>query len=806
MDICDICHQKRSIKQCENCTSKLCKTCIIIHQKQKPCLTLKSRSNNEYKYENIPWCSRHKKIISGYCTNCCTVVCKVCITEENHSVIGQYQTVQNIKGELQSMAKDLDIKTKELEQYTKLCNEREVKLNSVRTEIEIEKDKWTDQIQIIKQSLISIIEDEMKEIQFSYQEKHSLLTKAKSCLALIPYEKTSLRAISTWLQLRGAIDEFDQISHRLLMSPMVVFHAGYKNTVDLSKQFGFLAVDQVTDEKVPTPNNEIDDLVSRFGAVKIETNQNDQNETQNSVNLPSEMQECGRSMINILYNLVCDADRTDLHKDEKLLLTKNTDKDINQLGQQAKCIFEHVLTLRKACVEKDIEIKRLSLQYLNWTNEENANERAAKAEYDARIQAKLDRITIFENEMDSVELKIKNLETEKETLVKDMASLDVKYYENIKKVRQQHQVTLEAKKIEITKLKKRIDEEKEKHTDLTKQILSLNDKIKLKDQEIHNLKIDNMNIQSRFSAYVDPIQRQLQEKQDIENRLKTLLKEKDKQIAMLQKEKENITSLQQEKNEKIAAMRKEKEELQTRLSSIAGDKLTKGNPAITDLGDPNRPMKIGEKYGELYDNEWTDAMECIDEVMEYYPTMIKKEVEEIVIRHLYRLLMCCYRQCVYLSKEQLTNIGKTISTVLYLDRESNDDDQTACPCYKEIALTRRLNAHKTVKYFLDNQILDEKMVLHEWEYEHRNEKLITSLLKTSFFKQCLHLCWFIAIQDPMMHLDEDVHEGTGFDKNIYKEFVQSGNTVRYIVWPALFLHKNGPLLYKGVVQAYWQQK
>jgi hypothetical protein len=52
-----------------------------------------------------------------------------------------------------------------------------------------------------------------------------------------------------------------------------------------------------------------------------------------------------------------------------------------------------------------------------------------------------------------------------------------------------------------------------------------------------------------------------------------------------------------------------------RLSSMAGDKLTKGNPAITDLGDPNRPMKIAEKYGELYDNEWTDAMDYSDDDM-----------------------------------------------------------------------------------------------------------------------------------------------------------------------------------------------
>lgn len=75
-----------------------------------------------------------------------------------------------------------------------------------------------------------------------------------------------------------------------------------------------------------------------------------------------------------------------------------------------------------------------------------------------------------------------------------------------------------------------------------------------------------------------------------------------------------------------------------RLSSVAGEKLTKGNPAITDLGDPDRQMKIGEKYGELYDNEWTDAMENIKTVKQYYHGLKDSEIEEIIIHHLHRLL------------------------------------------------------------------------------------------------------------------------------------------------------------------------
>ena len=75
---------------------------------------------------------------------------------------------------------------------------------------------------------------------------------------------------------------------------------------------------------------------------------------------------------------------------------------------------------------------------------------------------------------------------------------------------------------------------------------------------------------------------------------------------------------------------------------MAGDKLTKGNPTIADLGDPNRPMKIAEKYGELYDNEWTDAMDYLDDAMGIlFPAVGHPPFDEILVYHLHRLLMVC---------------------------------------------------------------------------------------------------------------------------------------------------------------------
>ena len=46
-----------------------------------------------------------------------------------------------------------------------------------------------------------------------------------------------------------------------------------------------------------------------------------------------------------------------------------------------------------------------------------------------------------------------------------------------------------------------------------------------------------------------------------------------------------------------------------RLSSFASKQLTEGNAAFTDLSDKNRPTKIGEKFGLIFDDEWSEVFE-----------------------------------------------------------------------------------------------------------------------------------------------------------------------------------------------------
>lgn len=47
---------------------------------------------------------------------------------------------------------------------------------------------------------------------------------------------------------------------------------------------------------------------------------------------------------------------------------------------------------------------------------------------------------------------------------------------------------------------------------------------------------------------------------------------------------------------------------------MAANRLRDNNPGITDLSDPNRPIKLGEKASEIYDNEWTNALENLEEL------------------------------------------------------------------------------------------------------------------------------------------------------------------------------------------------
>ncbi|VDI46966.1 Hypothetical predicted protein [Mytilus galloprovincialis] len=273
--------------------------------------------------------------------------------------------------------------------------------------------------------------------------------------------------------------------------------------------------------------------------------------------------------------------------------------------------------------------------------------------------------------------------------------------------------------------------------------------------------------------------------------------------SKLQQQIFDLQKIMAHNNEQYKKVCMERDDLRNRLSSVAGEKLTKGNPSITDLGDPNRPMKIGEKYGELYDNEWTAAMENTIEAKKYYPDLKENEIEEIIIRHLHKLLKCCYIECTLKAEEQIHKLGEALAETMCFTIKTKDEI-ASLPVIREALVLRRAKSKDFAKFLFENQVICNNIIA-DWDYVNKNENLMQILTQSTFFEKCIYLCWCMVIQDPVMYLDDDPASNTPIDKNTYKEFVKSGDSVSYVVWPALFLHKDGPLLYKGVVQAYWKK-
>ncbi|XP_069131552.1 uncharacterized protein [Argopecten irradians] len=387
--------------------------------------------------------------------------------------------------------------------------------------------------------------------------------------------------------------------------------------------------------------------------------------------------------------------------------------------------------------------------------------------------------------------------------------------------------------------------------------------------------------------------------------------------------------------EQIEGLKMEKDNLLTRLSKIAGTKLVHGNPAITDLSDTNRPTKLSEKYSELYDNEWTDALEelmdatnlqgedvvytktllsileeafrfCCDTESRYVkmsiqsltslpgPDLNSLEQEQVVStvrptlseeqnQQLDELRKACMTMLIpavesrFLTRmeETFENVFKGVGGEIENDQSPDDNENPSAKTkntgtsedqlgdarteHAGEASTFKTNDDETEQRGYDADNGDQKVTSHDGKSTRSPEKKISfaqtcdqppspnmnmddqtedkshskftlgssDMLKTDklpvdkrqesrgargevrisslrftskFAKTCVNLCWYMRIQNPPMHIDTEIKEGDQINKDFYKNYTQKGERVGFLVWPALFLHKGGPLLCKGIVQ------
>ncbi|XP_052791932.1 uncharacterized protein LOC128226078 [Mya arenaria] len=282
--------------------------------------------------------------------------------------------------------------------------------------------------------------------------------------------------------------------------------------------------------------------------------------------------------------------------------------------------------------------------------------------------------------------------------------------------------------------------------------------------------------------------------------------------------KKDITRLQEEISRKQA----ENDQLRIRLSKLAGDKLTKDNPNIADLSDRNRPTKLGEIYSELYDNEWTDAFEGLTKGGGYK--------DEEAIKALRTTLDSAYTFCVRNSNELVTKmeavaeklfeditrrehsltlpqspLGRVTNPLLALEDhfierhwKPKQRKEAQTDLNKQTSVGPTNMGQELIKMRKGVAVSMVPVVQHAYLRDRWDKECIESL--KPFIKKSLFICWMMVVQTPPMVFDSTTKPDSRFDALLYRQYTASGDTVEYVVWPAMFLHEKGSLVLKGVAQ------
>ncbi|XP_052078660.1 centrosomal protein of 128 kDa-like isoform X3 [Mytilus californianus] len=382
----------------------------------------------------------------------------------------------------------------------------------------------------------------------------------------------------------------------------------------------------------------------------------------------------------------------------------------------------------------------------------------------------------LQNKITQLEEKLENMT---KSYQKEKSDLNDKLQEEISKIRQQMD---EKNKSHDEEISKRKSVEKE-NLELTKKHTSL-------EQEVQVLQ-SNKSTQSRTQdTNKEQITRLTNENERLklsENQSKEHLEKKEKEIKKLEEahnvtkaEKASLQSLLNDINsqkktstkppdQKLKDLQEENEKLRDRLSQVAGSKLTDGNPAIADLGDPNRPTQLGEKFSELYDNEWTDAMEELGNAGD----------EKSNITTLRNIVEKSYD----FGKSKSEKYAKGLESALL--EISNSIEVTP-------TISKYIKDHRKNTALLVVDSLFKSFLSSHTEFNVGGKDVKT------FIKKTLSLCWLMTIQDPPVILNTEL--SGKFNTDLFRHYTKSGSNVDYVVWPVVFLHEGGPIICKGVAQ------
>ncbi|XP_063414156.1 uncharacterized protein LOC134696357 [Mytilus trossulus] len=280
--------------------------------------------------------------------------------------------------------------------------------------------------------------------------------------------------------------------------------------------------------------------------------------------------------------------------------------------------------------------------------------------------------------------------------------------------------------------------------------------------------------------------------------LKERLHELEKKLQTQEEWYSRLEKKNKDLYEENTILKRDKDDLLRRLSKIAGDNMTKGNPGIADLSDLNRPTKLGEKWTSLYTDEWADAYEELrHDAQRNQPKSIERQLLDIVA--------LCYKKCHEIAEDQIQKARFSMNgfehyiiddSPIERNRTMISPTSTRPTRLGEMFIDEVLSNYKTRRKHDTDwiQSVQRKLVFHISQKGIQLPKVL------DFTRKCAELCWFMCVNEPPLVLEYENIEGNPIDRSKFNLYDRNGSVAEYVVWPALLLHKHGPILAKGAVQ------
>ncbi|WP_066015453.1 hypothetical protein [Endozoicomonas atrinae] len=262
------------------------------------------------------------------------------------------------------------------------------------------------------------------------------------------------------------------------------------------------------------------------------------------------------------------------------------------------------------------------------------------------------------------------------------------------------------------------------------------------------------------------------------------------------------------------------------LSALAGLIFTEGNTAITDLSDENRPLKLGEKFGELDGNVKEDLTDALESV-------ISKGNSEKIANDMLRY---CYEAVCDLVEEEKRGLSDALSMTTHAGLQEER--------YRE--LRRDLKSLKNFSIDAKTELIAEQLMdtvcnkLEKSEYnpigvvdlpepdmdkdtwaatpeaekwlEKFNNKehqsvMIAKVYTRRFLKKACMLLYKMRSHEPPMSLRWKT-EGEVLDKRdcelwrAREKKLRPGAKIDFVVWPACYLYEDegAPMVSKGTLK------